>query len=286
MIYQNEWINHLLLVRGFSKETCNTYEQSLRKFDLWRATSSDILNEKDLTPEEICNFMADCTRDGLAPATVNLNRCALQSYYSYCCAYKGYPFNPVLQTRQMKMPRLLPDYVPMDDIESVLTEIPTSTFRGLRARSVIVLLTHCGLRCSELINLRLTDLRERRIIVYGKGSKQRIVPLSNRCLQELDLYMTKRNQTVASFSEYIFCREDGSSLTRSIVYKIVHSSFAGSPSSHIAHPHALRHTFATVCCLNGVPIPRLQHLMGHTSPSTTFRYLSLVPDDNNPFDTF
>lgn len=244
------------------------------------------MREEDFCAGRFCRFIAACSAEGLSPCTINTHRAALLSYYTFCVSFKGYPFNPLLEVSSVKEPMKLPEYVPIEDVECVLASLSTNAFRGARAVAMLLVMTHCGLRCSEIIKLRLQDVRTNHFLVFGKGNKQRVVPASRRCLDAISDYLRLRSSVLVAGSDVLFVREDGSSLSRSIVYKIVRAAFAGSAVSHIAHPHALRHTFATICCLHGVPIPRLQRLMGHSSISTTFRYLSVVPDERNPFDTF
>lgn len=286
MLHSNEWLSYLSAVRGLSALTVKTYSNSLLKFELWRSTELVGVPEHEVSAYQVSRFISACSSSGLRATTVNLHRSALLSYYSFCCTYKGYSHNPVLEVRPMKTPRLLPEYVPLDHISAVISTLSRDTFRGQRARAIITTLTQCGLRASELIGLRVSDMRDNHFVVFGKGSKQRVVPFSKQVFDELAQLETVMSRRNMRRSEFLFCREDGQPLTRSILYKIIRSSFCGSQSSHAAHPHALRHTFATICCMHGVPIPQLQALMGHSTPATTFRYISVVGSDTNPFDTF
>lgn len=284
--HQKEWLTYLIEVRGLSEHTEESYRLSVEKFSYWLALFAEpATSEMAISPSDVNNFLAWCHHQGLCSKSVNVIRVGLNSYYNFCWRYKGYSANPVQETQPMKEPHLLPQYVQQKHIEDVLLSLSSNDFVTARAKALVLIMAQCGLRCSEITGLKRKDIRDNSLIIFGKGCKQRLVPMSANVISALDL-LHDLQEINGIISDFVFCRKDGRPLTRSIVYKIIHRIFVNVCPPELAHPHALRHSFATICCLHGVPIPTIQGLMGHSTPATTFKYLSVANTNANPFDTF
>lgn len=284
--FQSEWLRYLSDVRGLSSHTRESYEMAVTKFSYWLAVLGPVdFDEASLTAVQCNEFLAWCKSSGLCAKSCNVVRCGLRSYFDYCWRYCGYSSNPVAETEAMKEPFLLPQYIQSDEISAVLNSLTGDDFVSVRAKAIVLILCHCGLRCSELANLKKSDIRGSSMIIYGKGCKQRLVPMSADVISALEL-MSAAAEKAGITSSFVFCRVDGRQLSRSVIYKIIHRLFVNVCPPELAHPHALRHSFATICCLHGIPIPTIQGLLGHQTPATTFKYLSVANNSSNPFDTF
>lgn len=283
MLYTIDFQNYLTDVRGFSALTAKTYCQCLTKFTFW-LSKQNCRNERHVTELEAARFFAFCrSEQGLAAKTINLHRSALISYYSYCIKFHGYVTNPFRETDALKVEKTLPHWITEDTINRVVERLPRDTYEGLRDRLAILLMAHCGLRCSEICGLRMSDITPTEVIVHGKGNKWRVVPISRAVFAAWQDYMLKRSMFV---SDWLLLKCDGSQITRAALFSLVRRAFAMDCPSEDCHPHALRHSFATICMLHGVPLSSIAHWMGHVSESTTLKYMALVNSKTNPFDTF
>jgi site-specific recombinase XerD len=283
MLHTKDFSDYLVSVRGFSNLTAKQYSQCLCKFNYWLQLSRNYDDERSVSTVDVCEFIAWCRNSGLAPKTVNLHRSALASYYRYCVKFHAFAANPVENTEPMKEPRTLPLCVSMEDVERLLSELPDN-YSGVLMRALVLSMCHCGLRAAEVCALTVNSLRGDYIVVQGKGNKMRSVPLSIICRNAFADLMRARAVNHLDKTDKLFVTLDAEHFTRSIVYHRIHNLLSKYTDSSLAHPHALRHTFATYCLMRGVTIPQISAWMGHDSYMTTLRYLSVVGSQKNPFD--
>jgi len=283
MLFSTDFYYYMVNVRGFSRLSAETYSQCLDKFSYWMMLRG-IAEEKNVSVIDAARFFAWCSKEqNLCAKTINLHRSALISYYSYCCKFGGYTANPFRETDPMKVAKKLPRWITEDVINDVVSRFDAKTFIGARDKVLILLMAHCGLRASEICNLAANDLNYTEVIVHGKGDKWRVVPVSIAIKLALDDYLSFRNKIV---SPYFFVQYNNKQLTRAALFSIVRRAFANSCPPECCHPHALRHSFATICMLHNVPISSIAHWMGHSSETTTLKYMAVVGANENPFDKF
>ena len=188
--------------------------------------------------------------------------------------------NPTLQLPTPKTGRHLPDVLTLQEIDAMIGTIDMSKPEGQRNRAIIETLYGCGLRASELVNLRLSQVLpdEECVIVTGKGDKQRMVPISSVALEQIALYLeqTRSHQEVKRGSEDIlFLNRRGAKLTRVMIFYIVKQLCELAGVRKTISPHTLRHSFATHLLEGGANLRAIQQMLGHESITTTEVYLHI-----------
>lgn len=286
MKHKINWLQYLKNVRGYSAGTIEQYSMSIDKFGYWLSLYNAETKEEDLTTSDFNNYLSWCHETGLTHTTINGHRASLVSYYDFCHKFCGYSRNDVRETMPLKTSKLLPQYIPHDVILQVLNSLTGNNYSTVRARAMILIFSHCGLRCSELIALTRDDVRDNFLIVRGKGDKMRMVPLSSQAASALNALQIAKCKTFVNADTNLFVDFRGRKMSRSMIYHCIHNIFANACPPELAHPHALRHSFATICCLHGVDLPKISAWMGHADYSTTLKYMSAVGTDKNPFDNF
>ena len=170
----------------------------------------------------------------------------------------------------------LPEVLTTVEVDTLEDSIDRSKWEGQRNRAIIEVLFSCGLRVSELVNLKLTDLylTEQYVRVFGKGSKERLVPISPRAIRELELWFMDRNQMVIKPGEedYVFLNRRGAHLTRVMILIMIKRQAEVAGIAKTISPHTLRHSFATALLEGGADLRAIQALLGHESIGTTEIY--------------
>ncbi len=199
----------------------------------------------------------------------------IRSFFRYMIIEGKIEENPATLIESPRLGRVLPEVLSEEEIDSIIASIDLSKAEGQRNRAIIETLYGCGLRVSELINLKLTDLHflEEYILVTGKGDKQRLVPLNNTVIREINKYMEDRNSLkIISDNNILFLNRRGKRLTREMIYTIIKnlSSLAGIRKN--VSPHTFRHSFATHLIKKGADLRAVQEMLGHESILTTEIY--------------
>lgn len=280
MDYLQEFLNYERFGRGFSENTILMYHGAVLNFANWlKPRAMETASKADMI-----NFMCEKSKKGLSPKTINCYCAAISSYYDFCIDFHGkeYTVNPMRGVPLMKCPKQLPKYLKREAVEQLITSINPYGFARCRTRALLKFMLHTGARSSEVINIKTTDIdfSSRTVIVTGKGKKQRIIPLSEELVVELDNFISVRPN-----SEFFFCQFDGHKLEYKELYRHIKSQLRKITTEANAHPHTLRHSFATTLAKAGVSLFTIQRLMGHTTISTTMAYLSLeFSDITNEFN--
>jgi integrase/recombinase XerD len=183
--------------------------------------------------------------------------------------------NPATLIESPRLGRILPEVLSEEEIDSIISSIDLSKPEGQRNRAIIETLYGCGLRVSELINLKLTDLhfREEYILVTGKGDKQRLVPLNKIVIREINKYFEDRNRLkTISDNNIVFLNRRGRRLTREMIYTIIKNLAHLADIKKKVSPHTFRHSFATHLIKKGADLRAVQEMLGHESILTTEIY--------------
>ncbi len=183
--------------------------------------------------------------------------------------------NPASLIESPKIGLKLPEVLSVEEIDRIIDEIDLSKPEGHRNKAIIETLYGCGLRVSELVNLRLTDIHynEEFVIVTGKGNKQRLVPISQKALKEIDIYKQDRNHLpVITDQNILFLNRRGRRLTRAMIFTIIKELAAKAGIKKNIHPHTFRHSFATHMIEAGADLRAVQEMLGHESILTTEIY--------------
>lgn len=267
------FLNHLWLEDGVSDATRSAYATDL-------AIARKLLAEADLaqaTGSDLQNLFAQMLEAGKKPATLARMRTTLKRYFRFLCARGERTDNPVLQLetargRRQRLPRTLSE----EDVEKLLAAPDTSDVIGLRDRAMLEVLYASGLRVSELVGLPMNGLllREGILRVWGKGSKERLVPMGEEAQAALENYLANSRPQLLDgrIADAVFVTARGEALTRQAFwYRIKHYADLAGISRDIS-PHTLRHAFATHLLNHGADLRAVQMLLGHADLSTTQIY--------------
>ena len=274
-----DYLRYSQIERGLSANTITSYRQDLTAFINF--LKKEHLKTWPTKALDIDAFLAQ-QRD-LNKATSSISRLisSLRKFYQWLVRQNIQKINPMLEIDSPKKRRSLPVALTVDEINHLLEQPNTNKKLGLRDRALLETLYATGIRVSELINLKFNDLHEelKLIKVFGKGSKERLIPISEVALSWIDSYKEKVRDPlilkVGQNSDFIFLNSRGTALTRQAVWQIIkkYCNMAGIQKN--VTPHTLRHTFATHLLENGADLRVVQEILGHSDISTTQIYTNL-----------
>lgn len=274
-IYISDFLSYLEVEANYSKNTINSYENDLNKFEEYYK-SKDLLK---ITSKDIEKYIQ--TLSDLAPTTVSHNISSLKTFYSYFLKQGRISNNPTDGIKSPKLGIHLPTYLTIDEVNKLLDIEVTDAFSS-RNKAILELMYATGLRISEVISLEFKniDYDECIIRVMGKGSKERIVPVNDYAIKYLKEYINNyRHELVKNeINNYIFLNNHGRMLTRQGIFKIIKNYAALKNIKKTIGPHTLRHTFATHLLENGADLRVIQELLGHSDISTTQIYTHLTKE--------
>ncbi|MBD9114725.1 site-specific tyrosine recombinase XerD [bacterium] len=274
-IYISDFLSYLEVEANYSKNTINSYENDLNKFEEYYK-SKDLLK---ITSKDIEKYIQ--TLSDLAPTTVSHNISSLKTFYSYFLKQGRISNNPTDGIKSPKLGIHLPTYLTIDEVNKLLDIEVTDAFSS-RNKAILELMYATGLRISEVISLEFKniDYDECIIRVMGKGSKERIVPVNDYAIKYLKEYIDNyRPELVKNeINNYIFLNNHGRMLTRQGIFKMIKNYAALKNIKKTIGPHTLRHTFATHLLENGADLRVIQELLGHSDISTTQIYTHLTKE--------
>lgn len=274
------FLEYLTVELGLSVNTRQAYERDLRLFckTLGFKNSDSLVN---VSREQITGYMTQLKEKGLAAATIARKLAAIKAFYRFMTAEGYMDANPAevveAGTKGIKLPRVLSE----DEVVRLLNQPDITTAEGFRDRTMLEVLYATGMRVSELINLTLerVDLNMKYIIAFGKGSKERIVPLGSVAAEFLQRYLEKVRPKLthtARNTNIVFLAFGGHELTRQRFWQIIRAYGRKANINKALTPHILRHSFATHLLDNGADLRSVQELLGHSDISTTQIYTHLT----------
>lgn len=268
------YLRYLKLQRNFSKNTVEAYSRDLDK--LLHFLSREQKDVLTVQLEDLQSFAAGLHDIGIGPRSQCRILSGVRSFFRFL-QMDGYRDDD--PTELLESPQIgehLPEVLTTAEVDRMEDSIDLSKWEGHRNRAIIEVLFSCGLRVSELVNLRLTDLyrEEQYVRVMGKGSKERLVPISPRAINELDNWFAVRREMKIKPGEedYVFLNRRGSHLTRTMILIMIKRQAAEAGIGKTISPHTLRHSFATALLEGGADLRAIQALLGHESIGTTEIY--------------
>lgn len=266
---------YLRLEKGLSPRTLEAYMSDVEKFAAYIAEEGGDLLTVEL--EQLRDYLATLVDVGIHPRTQARLLSSLRSFYGFLKIDGYIESNPTELLKSPKLPMHLPDVLTLDEIDRVINAIDLSQLEGQRNRAMIEVLYSCGLRVSELCNLKISDLYldEEFIRVTGKGDKQRLVPISPRAIAELNYYFNDRDhiEIKPGYEDYVFISERRRKpLSRITVFHIVKELVEAAGIQKNVSPHTFRHSFATHLLEGGANLRIIQAMLGHESIATTEIY--------------
>lgn len=283
--YLIQFLDYLKNEKRYSNNTIIAYEKDLE--DYINFLENEQFGNVDEITERIAEFYSGHMRDSYTPRTISRKASAIKSFYHYFVdIMKKIEKNPWIDVTLPKVEKKLPKFVYEDEIKSFLSSINTENDLGKRDKLIFELLYGSGLRVSELTSMKIRDvsLEDRTIIVHGKGSKDRLVPMTKESKKDFETYIVQARPVFLSRNrnmdnEFVFLNFHGSNLTTRGVRDILNRVLEETSSTLKVSPHAFRHSFATHLLNKGMDVRMVQELLGHSNLSTTQIYTKISKEN-------
>lgn len=271
------YVAYLRLEKGMTSNTIEAYTNDVQK--LLQYTASGNLSLQDVDRGTLHDFVCTLQDVGIGARSQARVISGIKSFFRYLKLDGYIDEDPASQLEMPQTGRHLPEVLTVEEIDAMLSSIDLSTAEGQRNRAILEVLYSCGLRVSELVGLRLSQLylQDEYICVEGKGNKQRLVPISQQAVREIEQYMSNRAMLdiKAGEEDYLFLNRRGRHLSRVMVFYIVRDACERCGIKKSVSPHTLRHSFATHLLENGANLRAIQQMLGHESITTTEIYVHL-----------
>ncbi len=277
--YIKSFQSYLKIERGLSKNTITNYTFDLERLCVFLNENSIAIAPEKIGEETIQQFIYAVSKEVNARSQARIIS-GLKSFFTYLIFEDYRSDNPMELIEAPKIGRKLPDTLSLEDIDNLIGAINLATPEGERNRAMLETLYGCGLRVSEIITLKISDLffEEGFIKITGKGNKQRFVPIAESTQKYIELYKDSiRNHMVIAkgFEDTLFLSRRGKQLTRAMVFTIIKTLAVKINLAKNISPHTLRHSFATHLLENGADLRSIQMMLGHESITTTEIYVHL-----------
>ena len=265
---------YLKLEKGYSVNTLDAYMRDVDK--LFRYLAVEPVDVLDVKLEDLEHFAAFISDLGIGPRSLARILSGVRQFYRFLVIDGYLEVDPTELLESPKQPDHLPEVLSTAEVDLLEEAIDLSKWEGHRNRAIIEVLFSCGLRVSELTNLKLSNLyiEEQYIRVMGKGSKERLVPISPRALDELNYWFADRNvmKIKPGEEDYVFLNRRGQHLTRTMILIMIKRYAVEAGIKKTISPHTLRHSFATSLLEGGADLRAIQAMLGHESIGTTEIY--------------
>ena len=267
------FLNYLLVDKGLSNNTVKAYEADISSFFQW--LDNEDLKYKNLQEDHINQYISFLFQRKMRSSSVNRKISSIKSFYIFLVKrnfLKNSPLNDLVTPKQEKY---LPESMSEAEVDKLLNSPDVSNKIENRDKAMIEMLYATGMRISELVNLKITDVDMKRCVVkvFGKGSKERLVPFGEKALDSLKSYLNDREQ---SSSKEIFLSNRGKKMTRVAFWQRVKVYLIRENLKNSISPHTLRHAFATHLLNRGADLRSVQLLLGHSDLSTTQIYTHIA----------
>jgi integrase/recombinase XerD len=266
---------YLRLEKSLSDNSIEAYLNDVFKLEKYFNEAGVDISPASVTYSDLKAFLAWYGINNKNTRTQSRVLSGVRAFFRFLLIEGEIEENPASLIESPKIGLKLPEVLSVIEIDRIIDEIDLSKPEGHRNKAIIETLYGCGLRVSELVNLRLTDIHygEEFVVVTGKGNKQRLVPVSRKALKEIDIYKQDRNRlTVIKDQNILFLNRRGSRLTRAMIFTIIKDLAAKAGIRKNISPHTFRHSFATHMIEAGADLRAVQEMLGHESILTTEIY--------------
>ncbi len=267
--------NYLRLEKSLSENSIEAYLNDIRKLEEFTVESGKDLAPSSVTYSDLKDFINWFSSGNKNARTQSRVLSGIRAFYKFLLIDGEIDENPSSLLESPRIGMKLPEVLSVEEIDRIVSAIDLSKPGGHRNKAIIETLYGCGLRVSELVNLRLTDIHfaEGFVTVTGKGNKQRLVPVSKKTLKEIDLYKIDRKRLPVIYDENIvFLNRRGRKLTRAMIFTIIRDLAGKAGIMKKISPHTFRHSFATHMIEAGADLRAVQEMLGHESIMTTEIY--------------
>lgn len=281
-IFLREYLSSLELERNLSVNTIKSYQNDLNSL-LYFLKGKKIEDPAEITSQHLASFFKVLRRLELSSRSSARYYSSIKGFFKYLLANGYLEKNPMERLSAPKVDKGLPIVLNVNEVEKILNCPDTSTKLGLRDKALVETFYACGLRVSELINLKVGDLflNEEIIRVFGKGSKERLVPIGSSAIKWIEEYLIKSRPLLVKkmkSENFLFLNSRGTKLSRMGIWKIVNQNAEAAGIKKEVHPHTFRHSFATHLIEGGADLRAVQEMLGHADISTTQIYTHLDRD--------
>lgn len=281
--YKKGYKAYLQLEKSLSDHSVAAYLSDLEKLTQFFESSSTQISPADVALKHLQRFTAFINELGMTATSQARIISGIRSFYDYCISENIIDNDPTLLLEAPKTRRKLPDTLSVDEVESIIAAIDLSTPEGVRNKAIFETMYSCGLRVSELVNLKISqfypDLGFVRIT--GKGDKERLIPIGSHAIKHIKIYLkTIRNKVPVAKGEedLLFLNRRGTRLSRVMIFLVLKELVKIAGIKKIISPHTLRHSFATHLVEGGADLRAVQEMLGHESITTTEIYTHLDRD--------
>ena len=273
--------SYLQIERSLSDNSVQAYIRDIKKFANYAIPLK--LNELKIQRENISDFLAELKDDGIAARSQARIISGIKAFYKYLIIEDYIKYDPTELIESPKVGFKLPDTLSLIEIDKLISSVDLSNKQGERNRAILETLYSCGLRVSELTNLKLSNIyfNEGYLKVIGKGDKERLAPIGGRALKYLTTYINevRNHQTIKKGQEdFVFLNNRGAGLTRVMIFLIIQKLATEIGLKKKISPHTFRHSFATHLIEGGADLRAVQEMLGHESITTTEIYTHLDKD--------
>jgi len=271
---KDSFIKFLRQERRLSHHTVISYEADLKQFQSFFSDYSS--NQKIETADKraIRSWIVELSLKNLSPKSINRKIATLKSFFKFLIKREIMEVNPTANINSLKTDQKIPNFIKEKDINYLFDNLKVeNNFEGQRDLLILELLYGTGIRISELINLKAKNINitKKEIKVLGKRNKERIIPIHDHILIQIDRFTNKKNDIISD-QEYLLCTKKGNQLYPMLIYRIVKKHLSSLINSKQYNPHLLRHTFATHILNKGGDLNSIKDLLGHESLAATQIY--------------
>ncbi len=282
--YTKGFKSYLQLERSMSPNTVVAYLYDVGLFFSFLESFSTPKSINEIDLDDLKSFILYIDKLDLGPHTQSRVISSIKALFRYFILERIVKSDPTELLESPKLGRKLPDVLTINEVESIINSVDLSVDEGERNKAILETLYGCGLRVSELISLKISDLyfEEGIILVTGKGNKQRLVPIGDQAKKQITIYLEFNRPLLTiskNDSDIIFLNRRGKRLTRQMIYYIVKNHIEKVGIRKNISPHSFRHSYATHLVQNGADLRVVQELLGHVSITTTEIYTHLNRED-------
>jgi integrase/recombinase XerD len=279
-----DFSNFLKFEKNFSGNTLDAYMRDVRKLERFTISELDNLSPENITYENLQEYIYQLSKNKISERSQARAISSIKAFFKFLLEDDYRTDNPATLLEGPKLGLYLPDTLSEEDINRIIARIDNSTDIGKRNKCILEVLYGCGLRVSELIDLKISNInfKESYIMVEGKGEKTRLVPLANTTAEFIRSYIhTVRNKTKINkkYEDTLFLNSRGTNMSRVIVFIIIKELTQKAGISKSISPHTFRHSFATHLLQNGADLRFIQEMLGHSSITTTQVYTHLKTEE-------
>ncbi len=278
--YLRDYLTTLRIERNLSPNSIDAYQRDLKRYLNYLTNGMNVSSIQKITQGHIRSFIRDLNGLNLAPSSVRRSFSSIRSYHAFLESEKKMDHNPAQLIDAPKLPKKLPKILSVSEVEAILNSIDSNLPFGRRDKAILEMLYSCGLRVTECCELSISDILfdSKLVRVFGKGGKERFVPIGDRALNSINDYLIHLRPKLAEKNKNegaLFLSKSGKELTRMVIWLILKQGTQAVGITKEISPHTLRHSFATHLLEGGADLRVVQEMLGHSDISTTQIYTHL-----------